>query len=319
MFFYTEMTGAMQSWVGSMRAGRYSEAWAFERSTIAARDPFTRDDPTAPYHLRWVWDGRSLDGRDVLVRCYHGLGDTLQFARFLPALRARARRVTLEAQRSLAPLLAHLADRISPFDPARPLPPAECDIEITELCGAVEVAPDEPVTPYISARAAPLPAGTIGLCYAAGAWDTERAIPAALFAPLADARSCVTLVAEPTALSVLNPLGCPFDMTATAALVAGVDLVITVDTMIAHLAGAMGRPVWLLLKHDPDWRWNPAARDTPWYPTMRLYTQPAPGDWTSVFAAVARDLDTFAPPRGPAWPASPPRPSPSPGASCSTS
>jgi ADP-heptose:LPS heptosyltransferase len=93
-----------------------------------------------------------------------------------------------------------------------------------------------------------------------------------------------------TQLDVLNAMGCPFDMDATAALVAGAELVITVDTMIAHLAGALGKPTWLLLKAEPDWRWAPDRRTTPWYPSMRLYVQPSPGDWESVIAEVERDL-----------------------------
>ena len=280
-----------------MRAGRYPEAWALERATIAARDPATRDDPSLPYHQRWVWDGRPFDGRDVLVRCYHGLGDTLQFARYLPALAVRARRVTLEVQPSLAPLLAHLADRVVGFDPANPLPPAECDLEITELPGTLELAPDAVPVPYIDPPASPTP-GLIGLCYAAGDWDPERAISPRLLSPLCSAHRCVTLVAEPTALPVANPEGCPFDMVATAALVASVELVVTVDTMIAHLAGAMGRPTWLLLRAEPDWRWDPARRTTPWYPSMRLYAQPQPGDWAAVLAAVAADLGVSEHPKG---------------------
>ena len=77
---------------------------------------------------------------------------------------------------------------------------------------------------------------------------------------------------------------------AAAALVAACDLVITVDTMIAHLSGALGRPTWLLLRADPDWRWTPGARTTPWYPATRLYHQPRPGDWASVIKEVAHDL-----------------------------
>jgi ADP-heptose:LPS heptosyltransferase len=84
-------------------------------------------------------------------------------------------------------------------------------------------------------------------------------------------------------------------MEATASLVAGAALVVTVDTMIAHLAGAMGRPVWLLLKADPDWRWSPDSAESPWYPSMRLYVQPRPGDWGSVVERVARDLSAFIP------------------------
>lgn len=282
----------MAAWVAAMRAGDYDAAWALAAQTLAERDPATRDDPTLPYHLRWVWDGRALDGRDVLVRCYHGLGDTLQFARFLPLLAARAASVTVEVQPRLRDLIATVSDRISlvPFDVAHPLPPAEVDIEITELDFALRTAPEATPTPYLRAAPAPLPPGAVALCYGAGDWDSERSIPPALFRPLCDLAPCVTLMPEATNLPVRNPQGCAFDMAETAALVAGADLVITVDTMIAHLAGALGKPVWLLLKAEPDWRWPPHTRRSAWYPTMRLYAQPRAGDWRAVLADVERDL-----------------------------
>jgi ADP-heptose:LPS heptosyltransferase len=89
---------------------------------------------------------------------------------------------------------------------------------------------------------------------------------------------------------VLNPQGCPLDIASTMSLVAGADLVISVDTMIAHLAGAMGRPTWLMLKAEPDWRWAPDQAGSQWYPSMRLYVQPQPGDWAGVLARAERDL-----------------------------
>jgi hypothetical protein len=288
------MADRMSDWTTAMRAGDFPAAWALSEASLSERDPARRDDPSLPYHLRWVWDGRPFDGRHALVRCYHGLGDTLQFARFLPLLARRTASLTLEAQPSLLPLLSALPGitRLVPFDPAHPLPPAEVDLEITELDFALHAAPTAAPAPYLHATRAILPEGSVALCYGSGDWDPARNIPAELLAPLCAQAPCITLVAEPTHLDVLNPQGCPFDMGATAALVAGADLVITVDTMIAHLAGALGRPTWLLLKHDPDWRWNPALRTTPWYPSMRLYPQPSPGDWTSVAAEVARDLAT---------------------------
>lgn len=280
-----------------MRAGRFADAWAICATDLKARDPATRDDPALPYHLRWVWDGRPFDGRNVLVRCYHGLGDTIQFARFLPLLAARAASVTVEAQSTLCPLLRQLPGLASvvPFDAAHPLPPSECDIEITELPFALRAVPADAPIPYLDAPAAALPRCPIGICYQAGDWDPERSIPPALFAPLAETYPTLSLVAAPTALPVLNPEGCPHDMMATAALLASVDLVLTVDTMIAHLAGAIGRPVWLLLKADPDWRWTPGAAGSGWYPTMRLYTQAEAGDWPGVLARVARDLSSVFP------------------------
>lgn len=288
------MTDLMQRWVEAVRAERFEDAWTLSAQDLAARDPATRDDPSQPYHLRWVWDGTPLDGRDVLVRCYHGLGDTLQFARFLPCLARRAASVTVEVQPRLMRLLESLPgiEHLIPFDPAVPAPRLDCDVEITELPFALRARPDDVAVPYLRAPRAPLPSGTVGLCYEAGEWDKERCIPADLFAPLCHEHACLTLVSAPTSLPVLNPDGCPFDMDATASLVASCALVITVDTMIAHLAGALGRPTWLLLKSDPDWRWTPGATRSPWYPTMRLYSQTQPGDWAPVVRAVRRDLAT---------------------------
>lgn len=279
-----------RGWTEAMRAERYDDAWAIERAVLAERDPATRDDPRLPYHQRWVWDGRAPDGRDVLVRCYHGLGDTLQFARFLPALAARARSVTLEAPARLHPLLRFPGVTLAAFNPAHPLPAAEFDIEITELGTALRLSPRDVPVPYIHHAATPLAPGTIGLCWQAGDWDAERWVPPELLAPLAARHRCLSLVSAATDLPVVNPEGCPFDLPATAALIAACTLVVTVDTMVAHLAGALGRPTWLLLKADPDWRWNPARTDSAWYPGVRLYHQPTPGDWATPLAAIARDL-----------------------------
>jgi hypothetical protein len=282
-----------QEWVRAVRAGDHEQAWTICEALAAQRTSERPDDPSLPYHLRWVWDLQALDGRDVLVRCYHGLGDTIQFLRFLPLLRRRAASVTLEIQPRLIPLLGEdpLADRVVAFDPARPLSPREANVEIMELSFALRAAPGLHPPPYLDAAPVPLPPGTLGICCRAGAWDESRSVPAELLAPLCTSREVVALDPGPSDLSVRNPDGCPYDMAATAALVAGVSLVITVDTMIAHLAGAMNKPTWLLLKHDPDWRWAPKSRRSEWYPAMRLYSQPMPGDWASVARCIARDLD----------------------------
>ncbi len=282
----------MAQWVAAMRAGRYEDAWALAARTLAERDPPSRDNPALPYHLRWVWDGRSVDGRDVLVRCYHGLGDTIQFARFLPALAARAASVTVEVQPRLLNLIRTVDADVAfvPFDLATPLPAREVDLEITELDLALRMPPESPTLPFLSASAAILPAGSVALCHGAGDWDPERSVPARLFSSLCRLAPSVTLMPGESELDVLNPVGCPFDIGATAALIAGAELVITVDTMIAHLAGALGKPTWLLLKAEPDWRWAPDRRTTPWYPSMRLYAQPSPGDWESVISEIERDL-----------------------------
>lgn len=291
------MSELLEEWVRAMRGGDHEGAWAVSERLAAQRPAHERDDPRLPYHLRWVWDLCPLDGRDVLVRCYHGLGDTIQFLRFLPELRRRAASVTLEIQPRLIPLLGSepAVDRAVGFDRAQPLPPAECDVEIMELSFALRAPPQDFAPPYLSVSPLPAEPDAIGLCGVAGDWDGARSIPTDLLAPLCLGRPCYTLDPQPSTLPVRNPQGCPFDIRETAALVAGMSLVITVDTMIAHLAGAMGKPTWLLLKHDPDWRWAPRTGRSEWYPSMRLYAQPSPGDWPSVTQAVRRDLDLLFP------------------------
>ena len=145
----------------------------------------------------------------------------------------------------------------------------------------------------ISARPPPrCPRGAIGLCWQAGGWDTARSVPVELLAPVFAGRQVVALQRDPppAALGALNPHGCGADIAGTAALAAGLGLIVTVDTMVAHLAGALGRPCWLMLKHDADWRWMADRADSPWYPSMRLFRQPAPGDWGAVAAQVADAL-----------------------------
>jgi hypothetical protein len=286
------MDAIYQHWVSAMRRGDFAAAWDISARSLADDPP--QVDHSLPYHLRAVWRGQILVGRDVLVRCFHGLGDTIQFARYLPLLRERAASVTVEMQRHLMPLFTGFPgiDRLIPFDEAAPTPDSGCDIEIMELQFALRRLPGDFPPPYLSSAPAPLPAGTVGLCWEAGGWDQARAVAARAFAPLA-LDQAVTLVARPTDLPMLNPAGCPRDMRATAALVAGVDLVITVDTMIAHLAGAMGRPTWLLVKQDCDWRWSHEGERSLWYPSIRIYRQHAPGAWDALIARVAADLERW--------------------------
>jgi hypothetical protein len=159
-----------------------------------------------------------------------------------------------------------------------------------ELAFALRQVPANAAPPYIDVgHVADRSVARIGICHLAGRWDEERCVPVKLFQPICRSYPCVSLVPQPSELAVLNPGGCTFDVMATASLVASLSLVITVDTMIAHLAGAMGRPVWLLLKADADWRWS-NGRTSSWYPSMRLYRQRRRGDWDSVLAEVEQDL-----------------------------
>ncbi len=272
-----------------MRAGRHQAAWDISDHVLAGRDPATRDQAGAPYHQRWVWDGGPVEGRHVLVRCYHGLGDTLQYARFLPALRARAASVIVEAQPELLPLVASLAP-VAAFDPAHPRASPGQDLEIMELSHALRLGPADVPARYLPLPPTDAPRDAIALCWRSGGWDPRRSIPLGLLrAALPDGR-LISLQRGPAADEAghgfLNPRDDSPDIARTVALIATARIVITVDSMVAHLAGALGRPVAILLRHEADWRWGDADR-TAWYPSARLFRQRRPGDWSGPLAELA--------------------------------
>ena len=280
------------AWAAAMRAGDWDRAWQVNDAVLAGRDPRTRDDPALPYHLRWVWDGTPPDGQRVLVRCYHGLGDTLQFARYLPLLARRASHVTLEVQPALAGLLAQIPGlAIVPFQQDAPRAPEPCTLDIMELGHALRAPP--PPAPYLQAPGGPLASGPvrIGVCWQAGGWDPGRSIPLALLAPLGRIQgvALVSLQRGPAAAEALAP-GAPAFLNPrerstegldTARLIAGLHFVVTVDTMVAHLAGALGTPGVVLLRRDADWRWPYQDDAAPWYSSLRLLRQTEEGDWSA--------------------------------------
>lgn len=288
---------AQTRWMEAMHAGDFARAHAISRAVLAVRDPATRDDPSLPYHLRRVWDGGPLDGADVLVRCYHGLGDVLQFARFVPAAARRARSLALEAPLPLLPLLTELgADELVPFDVAYPVKPRGCDIEIMELLVALDIHAVPPPAPLPRIEPLAAPAGTIALCWQAGDWDSARSVPLAqLLAFLPPDRPLISLQRGAAAddardARFLNPREFDTDPCRTAVLILGASEVVTVDTMVAHLAGTLGAPVRLLLRREADWRWMRGRDDSPWYPSVRLYRQTVEGDWSVPLDRLASDL-----------------------------
>lgn len=302
---------AEHRWVSAMRAGDFARAWRVSDAVLAARSG--QDCSDRPPHLRWLWDGTRLNGRGVLVRCWHGLGDTIQFIRFAPMLRRLARGVTVAAQPALMPLLASAAgiDALLPLHAARP---ARCDAEIesmevpyalrTMLATLPAAVPYLAVPPARIAAARRIVSGyehclKVGLAWAAGDWDGRRTVPLRLLAGLnrvpgialfnlqrgpalasLGGRAAPTFVHRGKSLQVLE----------TAALMSHLDLIVTVDTMVAHLAGALARPVWTLLHFGADWRWLLDREDSPWYPTMRLFRQPAPGEWVPVIDRLTGEL-----------------------------
>jgi hypothetical protein len=288
-------------WMALMRAGEWDAAWRLSDAALAARGGAR--DWTLPRHLQTVWDGTPLAGKRVLVRCYHGLGDTIQFIRLVAPLRTIARDVTVWAQPALIPLLATMPDapRLLPLHDGTPDAQFDTDIEIMELAHALRITPATlpSATPYLHPPPRPRAAspGTlaVGLVWRAGDWDGRRSVPPALLRQLAAIPGvALHLLQRGPGLAEAPPgLGQDSgtdDVLEAASRIAALDLVVSIDSMPAHLAGALGVPVWLLLAHDADWRWMHGRVDSPWYPTMRLFRQARAGDWSAPLAQVAAAL-----------------------------
>jgi Flp pilus assembly protein TadD len=254
-----------------------------------------------------VWTGDDPAGRTILVHAEQGLGDTIQFSRYLPLIVGRGGQAVLACERPLLPLLAMLPDiRVVPKD--APLPPYDAWIDQMSLPHVFATRPDSlPLaTGYLRADEAlvawwrtKLPPGrNIGVAWGgnpAHSNDRRRSLPPEAVARLrALCLGCaVNLQVGPRAGEAGLPDLSPFltDYAQTAALVANLDLVVTVDTSVAHVAGALGVPCWVMLPFAPDWRWMLGRDDTPWYASLRLFRQPHPGDWDGVLDAVAAALE----------------------------
>jgi hypothetical protein len=292
---------AVDEWLDRMRRGDFEGAWGVSDLALAWRPPA---DAGAPRHEQRIWDGSPLAGRRVLVRCYHGLGDTIQFLRYLPALGRLAREVTVWIQPELIPLLSSTPNlgRLLPLHDGTPDVDFEVDIEIMELPHAFRTVErtipcDVPYIHVARVPVAPSPLPRVGLVWTAGSWDPRRSVPFWQFQPILDTTHArfrpLQLGIEAEAVGRFGAAPDAFPLRALAEQVAAQDLIITVDTMMAHLAGALGVPTWLLLHADADWRWMRGRHDTPWYPATRLYRQTRAGDWHPVIAAVRQDLDAL--------------------------
>jgi Flp pilus assembly protein TadD len=256
-----------------------------------------------------VWDGAPVSHGILYLHAEQGLGDTLQFCRYVP-LAAERGRVVLAVQRPLLRLLRTLPGQIEMIADRDPAPGYAAQAPLMSLPGAFRTTLETiPSThPYLAADPAlaalwardlaTLPGLRVGLVWAGGRdfpFDHARSIPPALLTPLGAVAgvSFVSLQVGATAkpgfplADWTDALG---DFADTAALIAGLDLVIGCDTAVIHLAGAMGRPAWLLNRFAGDWRWGAAGESCAWYPTVRVFRQTAPGDWEGVVAEVAAAL-----------------------------
>lgn len=267
-----------------------------------------------------LWDGGPLDGKTIMLHAEQGLGDTIQFVRYARLVRERGGRVQVVCQKTLLPLLAGCDDIERLAAQGDPLPPFDVHaplLSLPRIFGTtLETVPAG--VPYLHADVRlvdrwhreldELPGFRVGIAWQGSRsfyFDRLRSVPLAEFAPLA-AVPGVTLIslqkgfgseqmaalAERFAVidlaSRLDEASGPF--VDTAAVMKSLDLVITSDTSIAHLAGALAVPVWVAIPFAPDWRWLLEREDSPWYPTMRLFRQTERGDWRSVFERIARAL-----------------------------
>ncbi len=293
--------------LGDYRRGfqRYEARWL--RTGMPRRKSFGKP----------LWLGEyPLARKTILVAAEQGLGDTIQFARYAAQLARGGAKVVLEVQPALVPLLSRLDGVSSAVGRGDPLPAYDvyCPAGSLPLALRTEISTIPANVPYLAAseqrvakwreRMGPLPSPRIAVAWsgsASHANDRNRSITLERFAPLlvGGQGSVVSIQRElrdgdadalarlPNVMHVGDALG---DFDDTAAVVALADLVISVDTSVVHLAGAMGRPVWALLPFQPDWRWLLDRADSPWYSTVRLFRQPKPGDWESVMARVKEEL-----------------------------
>lgn len=284
-------------WLLYARKGDFARAWAMSER-ILQRHVAAPDDRAR--HLRSVWNGEPLEGKRVLIRCYHGLGDTIQFIRFAPLVRAVAREVIVWAPQALLPLLASVrgVDRLLPLHDGRPDVEYDVDAEVMELSFVFRITeatiPCE--IPYLKVPPASLNAARprVGLAWRCSDWEHHRSMAFELLKPLLEIPGLTwcSLQQGRRANEVHPNLvdasdGSLYD---AAQRIAAFDLMITIDSMPAHLAGALGIPVWTLLLKNADWRWMEERTDSPWYPTMRLFRQERDGDWKGVVERVVAEL-----------------------------
>jgi tetratricopeptide (TPR) repeat protein len=297
--------------------GKYAEGFChYEWRKLAASVPFCPS-----------WDGGDPAGQTLLLVAEQGLGDTLQFIRYARLLRQRGARVVVACQPELVRLLGLVPEIDQVAALGDPWPTADCWaalLSVPALVGTtLETVPAD--IPYLTAAPQEVAAWTVrlagceglkvGLVWAGNSYpqlpkgqamDRRRSLALVQFAPLATVPgvTLISLQKGPAAVEaqslppefpwpLFDPMADVADFADTAALVAAMDLVIGVDTAVIHLAGALAKPVWVLSRFDACWRWLADRNTSPWYPTLRLFRQAAPGDWGPVVEEVRACLHGF--------------------------
>ena len=301
-------------WVAYMLSGDFEAAW---RESDAIR---SRGGPD-PHRF---WNGEDLRGKRVILRSLHGFGDAVQMFRFLPRLRKMAAELTVEVPPRLVELAACFdgMGEVMTWGEGAPTAPPDWDVqvEVMELPYLLRVRSEalEPRSGYLRLpedlrmeasrlvrgeadgdRAAP----RVGVIWTAGHWNPARSIPFDLVVSLARVKGMTFWSLEGRSgreRDCLLPAGWRDvyefgeGLLRLAAVVEQMDLLITVDTLAAHLAGALGVRCWLLLQHRADWRWMSERVDSPWYPSLRLWRQGSAGDWAGLMERVCAALKTVA-------------------------
>ena len=301
---------ASRRWECWMLLGDFERAWC-ESEAIARRG--------APDPNRF-WDGRSFTGKRVILRCLHGFGDAIQFIRYAPLIRRECVRLIVETHAELVSLFRPIPsiNEVITWGEGAPnsVPEWDQQIEIMELPRAFRTTlqnipaeiPYIPIDPRARDNSRSKLDGEkkrkIGLLWASSKWNPARSVTLAQLKPLLNLPDLAwysfqrgperdDLRKIGSGYEIHDIAGYSREIADAAADLANMDLVITVDTMLAHLAGALGKQVWTLLPYHADWRWLNTGDSTPWYPTMRLFRQSAEGDWGPVVEQVASRLSVM--------------------------
>ena len=278
-----------------LAAGRMTaEAWALYEARLEL-NPAARAIAAIPR-----WRGEDVAGKTVLLHCEQGFGDTIQFARYVPLVAGRGARVVLAVQPELVRLLQATPGADAVVDATGVLPPYDVFCPLLSLPGVFGATLDTipPPVPLAFHPGPARPGLQVGLAWAGSAafiHDGARSAGLAALAPLAGVagvtfHSLQRPAQDLNGFPMLDRMADMADFADTAAVIAGLDLVICVDTAIAHLAATMGKEVWLLSRHMGCWRWLRDREDSPWYPTLRIYRQERPNDWASVVERLREDL-----------------------------
>lgn len=292
-----------------LRSGQFAEAWPlFEARRFEPKLAAAYRRPVGMMR----WSGEAAQGQIVRIQAEQGFGDMIQFCRYAPMVAMRAR-VLLEAPVPLLRLFGTVAGVERVIGPGE-VAPSDLFCPIMSLPSAFGTLPDTiPAgVPYLSAdlrevdrwrgQMEPLGGLKIGIAWSgspAMRFDRHRSIDPAQLAPLLSSPGVSFVSLQKSGAGYSHPNLADWtealdDFADTAALIEALDLVISVDTAVLHLAGALGKPVWLLNRYVPDWRWQLAGEESAWYPTLRQFRQPSPGDWASVVERVERELGRLA-------------------------